>query len=314
MLITELHRHLDVSIRTSTLFRLALDRKLIDSSMTFDAFSKKILITEPMKDLSSVLNTFSIFQRVLHSEAVLEQIAEEATEDCAKDGIDRIEFRFSPSFITELHPTLSWDAVLAAFERGIAKAKKNHVIDVGLIIIASRDYGVEMAERTIDFAISHRDRIIGVDLAGDETRFQNSLFEAPFKRAHQEGLRITVHAGESAGPESVWQAIELLQAERIGHGIHSIEDRQLMDYLKRKKICLEVCPTSNVMTGVARSLEEHPLRDLMRYGVPVCINTDDPGVFGVPFSQEVQLVKQRVWLSEQEITQCFQWAKDSSFI
>lgn len=282
--------------------------------MSFEQFSDKILITKPMRDLTSVLETFSIFQKALHSEAILEQIAEEATEDCAKDGIDRIEFRFSPAFITEFHPSLTWERVLSAFERGISRAKERHTIDVGLIAIISRDYGIDMAERTVDFLLANRNRFIGLDLAGDESQFPNRAFEAPFRRAHEAGVHITVHAGESAGPTSVWEAIDTLHAQRIGHGIHSIEDRHLMDTLKRRKICLEVCPTSNIMTGVARSYEEHPLRDLMRYGVPVCINTDDPGVFGVPLSQEVQIVKQRVWLTEEEIRQCFQWANVSSFI
>lgn len=314
MLITELHRHLDVSIRTSTLHRIAIDQKLVEPSMSLERFSEKILITKPMRDLTAVLETFSIFQKALHSEAVLELIAEEATEDCAQDGIDRIEFRFSPAFITEFHPSLTWEQVLSAFERGITRAKEKYAIEVGLIAIISRDYGIDMAERTVDFLLANRDRFVALDLAGDETRFPNRAFEAPFRRAHEAGIHITVHAGESAGADSVWEAVDRLQAERIGHGIHSVEDRQLMDTLKRRKICLEVCPTSNIMTGVARSYENHPLRDLMRYGVPVCINTDDPGVFGVSLSQEIQIVKQRVWLSDDEIRQCFQWAKDSSFI
>jgi adenosine deaminase len=311
---TELHRHLDVSVRIETLLELAQKRGLEAQSTSVAAFREKIFLRKPLKDLSSVLATFSLFSKVLDRPEILERVAGEVVEDCRNDGTRRVELRFSPSFISDGNG-LSWDEILDGFYRGVELAKKRYPeMKVGLLCIASRDYGVEMVDKTVEFFLKHRDRFVGFDLAGNEVGFPCKDFETSFKKLKKVGAKITVHAGEAVGPENIWEAIEVLGAHRIGHGIASIRDPKLMDVLREKKICLEMCPTSNWLTQAVSSFESHPLPKVLRAGVPVCVNTDDPGVFGVSLSDEIRICREKMGMSEAEVQALFAHAEAASFI
>jgi len=311
---TELHRHLDVSLRASTILHLAQERGLEAQSTRLESFCEKLLLKQPLKDLSAVLHTFSLFQKILDRPEVLEQVAFEVVEDCWNEGTRKLELRFSPGFITEFNG-LSWQELLDALERGIQKALLDYpTIRVGLICIASRDLGPESAEKTVEFYLKNQKRLIGLDLAGNETMYPLETFESTFKKAIQSGANITIHAGEAAGPENVWKAIELLGARRIGHGVRSIQDPLLIEFLKKNQICLEICPTSNWLTHAVSSIEAHPLPALLRAGVPACINTDDPAVFGVTLPHEVQVCSQRMGLTPEEIEKTFDHASNFSFL
>jgi adenosine deaminase len=187
---------------------------------------------------------------------------------------------------------------------------------VGLICIASRDFGVDEVARTVEFYLRHRDRFVGFDLAGNETDFPCRLFEEAFKPLLALGrdARITIHAGEASGPENMWEAIALLGARRIGHGLRCVEDPKLMDYLAAQRICLEMCPTSNWLTRSVDSIASHPLPRVLRAGIPVCINTDDPGIFGVTLGHERELCRTQMGMSEAEIELCNRHAVEASFI
>ncbi|MFN7686012.1 MAG: adenosine deaminase [Oligoflexia bacterium] len=315
----ELHRHLDVSLRLSTLHELAVERGLIGQSTSLDAFAKDIVIRKPMTDLNSVLASFSICQQVLDRFEVLERVAFEACQDVMDEGTTQVELRFSPSFVGQLSK-ISWDEQLDAFEAGIARygktpAAAQNRFKAGLICIISRDFGVDTAQKVVDFFLKNQDRFLGIDLAGPEADFENRLFEAPFKRLRRENpaAHITIHAGESQGPDSIWSAIEDLGAQRIGHGIAAIQDPQLLQVLCERDICLEVCPTSNWLTRVVPSLNEHPLPRLLRAGVPVCINTDDPTLFGNTLASEIRICKEILGLTNQEIATCFDHARRAQF-
>ena len=190
----------------------------------------------------------------------------------------------------------------------------------GLICIASRDFGPEAVGETVDFYLRNRDHFIGFDLAGPEKGFPCRMFEDVFqpirqaKMSHPDQVHVTIHAGEAEGPESVWEAIELLGAERIGHGIHSFEDPELVALLADRQICLEMCPTSNWLTGAVATLAQHPLRRAFELGVPATINTDDPTIFGVTLADEVRLARDVIGLSEEQVAQSFRIAPESSFL
>ena len=311
---TELHRHLDVSIRTETLLELAQERGLEGQSTRLESFRDKIILKKPLTDLRSVLSLFSFFQKVLDRPDVLERVAFEALEDCWNEGTRKIEFRYSPTFVSE-YSKISWDDSLDAFYRGLQRGKHQYPgIQAGLICIASRDYGPERVEETVDHFLKHPDRFIGLDLAGNEDQFPSRLFESSFQRALRHQAKITIHAGEACGPESIWEAIELLGACRIGHGVSSIRDPKLIATLIEKKICLEMCPTSNWLTSAVPSLKQHPLPALLRQGVAVSINTDDPGVFGVTLPQEAEICRKEMGLSPEEIEQCWRSASGASFL
>lgn len=311
---TELHRHLDVSARLSTVHELAIRRGLIPQSTSLESFGEKIFLRKPLQDLAEVLATFSLFQDILDRPETLERIAFEVAEDCWLEGTHRVDLRYSPSFACE-KSGLKWEEALDAFHRGITRAMKKYPdLKAGLICIASRDYGTESVAETAEFFLRHRDRLIGFDLAGNEVGFPCRKFESAVKPLRAAGARITVHAGEATGPENVWEAIELLGARRIGHGIASIRDPQLMERLARDGICLEMCPTSNWLTQAVPSFEAHPLPQVLRAGVPVCINTDDPGVFAVTLKDEITIARTRMGMSDAEIRRCQDHAWQASFL
>ncbi|HLE00284.1 MAG TPA: adenosine deaminase [Bdellovibrionota bacterium] len=311
---TELHRHLDISLRMETLLELAQERGLEAESTSLQEFRKKIVISRPMTDLSSVLARFQIFQQVLDRPEVLERVAFEAMHDCAAEGTTQVELRFSPGFVCELSH-LAWEDALDGFESGMRRALRSlPEIRAGLICIASREYGIEGVERTIEFFLKHRDRFIGFDLAGNEVEFPSRKFEGAFRQLTAADAKITIHAGEAAGPENIWEAIELLGARRIGHGVSAIRDPKLVELLVDRQICVECCPTSNWITGAVRSLENHPLPLLLKAGVPVTINTDDPTVFGVDLPYELDLCRKIMGFSTSDIEKCNVFAARASFL
>lgn len=297
-----------------TLLRLAQERGLEAQSTSLPTFSEKFLLKKPLQDLGSVLAKFTLFQQVLDRPEVLEQVAFEVAEDCYREGTRRAELRFSPGFVCDLSK-LQWEDALLAFENGLARARETYpALETGLICIGSREFGVDSIENTVEFYLKHQSRFIGIDLAGDEAMYPNDRYASQFKNLRSSGAKITIHAGEGSGPESVWAAIELLGAHRIGHGVNAIQDPKLMDYLRDHEICLEQCPTSNWITSCVKDLREHPLPKFLRHGVPVCINTDDPGIFGASLTHEIEVCRKKMGMTDDEIARTFEHAHRSAFL
>jgi aminodeoxyfutalosine deaminase len=162
------------------------------------------------------------------------------------------------------------------------------------IVDTVRNLGVESGLLTIESLLAVRPKSwVGITIGGSEHQFPPAQFAPIYRRAKNAGLRLSVHAGEAAGPESVWDAIRVLGAERIGHGVRSIEDPALAEYLAKHRIPLEVCPTGNICTGVYRSPEDHPLKLLHDAGVPITLSTDDPTFFGVTLTDEYVFAAER---------------------
>ena len=170
--------------------------------------------------------------------------------------------------------------VVEAVIAGVREGCRDFGVEARLIGIMSRTFGEAACEEELDALLAHRDGITALDLAGDELGFPGALFMDHFRRARDAGWRITVHAGEAAGPESIWQAIRELGAERIGHGVKAVQDPKLMDFLAAERIGIESCLTSNIQTSTVSSLAQHPLKTFLDHGVLACINTDDPAVQG----------------------------------
>jgi adenosine deaminase len=310
----ELHRHLDVSLRTETLLALAQERGLEGQSTSLESFREKLILHKPLKDLSQVLAQFSLFQKVLDRPDVLERVAFEVLEDCWLEGTFKAELRYSPHFVGQYSGISPKDS-LAAFHSGIQQGLYQFPgMSAGLICIASRDYGPEHVDQTVEFYLNNKEYFIGLDLAGNEAQYPCRLFESSFKKARNQGANITIHAGEASGPENIWEAIELLGAKRIGHGVTCVSDPKLMEYLRDHKICLEMCPTSNWLTQAVPSFEMHPLPQILRAGIPVSINTDDPGMFGASLPDEIEICRTKMRLSPVEIELCMKHAWNHSFI
>lgn len=180
--------------------------------------------------------------------------------------------------------------------------------------ILSRTYGPETCQQELDALLQHRDGLVALDLAGDEQRFPAGLFKQHFRRSRDAGLHTTIHAGEADGPHSVWAAIRELGAERIGHGIRSIEDPALVEYLVEHQIGLEVCLSSNLHTSTVPSLAAHPARALLEAGILLNLNTDDPGISGIDLPHEFNQAAPQAGLSCKMIRKAQQAGLEMAFL
>lgn len=311
----ELHRHLELTLRPETIKELAPQFGI--HLKTEADFQSRFLILEPMKDLGSVLNKFLDTQKLLGSLEIVERMAFEACEDAyAKEGIRILELRYAPTFI-QLGHDFTFDAIHEAILRGVSRAEKQYPIAVGLLCIFQRILPVADAERVMDFVLEHKDTFDGVDLADNEVGFDSKPFRAVFEKAQKAGLGVTIHAGEAdvpKAPEFVMDAISILGATRIGHGLQIYRDEKVMKTVREKQVVLELCPTSNMLTNAVPSLAEHPFRKLMEYGIRTTINTDDPSIFNTDLVREHELLEKHQNLTIDDFKKCNQTAAEASFI
>jgi adenosine deaminase/aminodeoxyfutalosine deaminase len=170
------------------------------------------------------------------------------------------------------------------------------------IFDATRHFGVEAAARVFEIAARLRERnVVGIGIGGDEKRGPAEWFRELYAKAADRGLRLTAHAGESVGPESIWSALRDLKAERIGHGLTAVQDPALMDYMAERRIPVEICLSSNVRTSCCVSLAEHPLPKYLERGMLVTLNTDDPEMFGATLNGEYELAAETFGLSREQL-------------
>ncbi|MGC2109979.1 MAG: adenosine deaminase [Candidatus Korobacteraceae bacterium] len=200
-------------------------------------------------------------------------------------------------------------------ERGRQRGERDFGLSLYWILDAVRHFGVDEAKRVVDEALrlkSHN--VVGIGIGGDERRAGPEQFRELYEHAASHGLRLTVHAGETVGPESIWGALRELKPDRIGHGLHAIDDPELVRHLADKQIPVEICITSNVMTGCCRAVEDHPVRRLFDAGVPIVLNTDDPDMFRTSLSREYQLAHEVFGFTEAELRQLARNSFRASFL
>ncbi|WLS80928.1 adenosine deaminase [Erwinia pyri] len=298
--LTDIHRHLDGNIRAQTILDLGREFNLTLPATTLELLRPHVQVTQTEPDLVSFLNKLDWGVKVLASLDACRRIAMENVEDAARAGIHYAELRFSPGYMAMTH-NLPVEGVVEAVIDGVRAGCQQHNIDVRLTGIMSRTFGEEACLRELEGFLAHRDGITAIDLAGDELGFPGSQFLSHFTRARDAGFRITVHAGEAAGPESIWQAIRELGAERIGHGVKAVEDPALMDFLAAHQIGVESCLTSNIQTSTVSSLAHHPLATFLEHGILATINTDDPAVQGIELAHEYEVAAPQAGLSAAQI-------------
>jgi adenosine deaminase len=241
------------------------------------------------------------------------RIAHENVEDAYNEGIDYIELRFSPRFMAEPHD-LDMDGVVEAVVTGIYEGAAEFNIGVKLIGIISRTYGVEAGWEELEALLTQRDHLVGLDLAGDEINYPAILFKDHFTKARDAGWEITVHAGEAAGAESIWQAIKNLGASRIGHGVSAIDDPELMDWMLENRIAIETNLTSNLQTMTVPDIAKHPVGEFLERGLLVTLNTDDPGISGIDLPYEYNVAAPAAGLSKDQIHRAQINALEAAFL
>jgi len=309
----ELHRHLEGSLRLPTLIELADQHGCVLPAHTPETLRPFAQVDRPMGSLEEVLAAFGLFQDAFRSLAAVERITEEAVEDAAIDGIRLLELRFSPGFMAQ-PAGLDWDEMMGAVLRGVEKARSNHTIAVGLIAIASRSLGPESAKETVAFALNWREHLVGFDLADAEEAWPARDFAPVLRPLHAVDFPITVHSGENTGPEHIQQSVDLLHAQRIGHGVSVVQDDAILQRCIDEGWVLEMCPTSNLRTRAVSSLPEHPAARLLEMGAKVTLNSDDPGLFDITLSDEYALAEQQMGFDEGLLLQAHKNAVQGSFV
>jgi adenosine deaminase len=310
---TEIHFHLEGAIRTQTIIDIAKENNLKLPSYETSELDKHVKVYDQLRDLQAVLDAFAIFQNSITSPDVVERIAWELFEDSAKQNIKLFEVRFSPDWAFHGHG-LDWDKCLEGLIRAKSRAELEFDMAIGYIAITSRGMGADSCVKTMDWAIRNREHILGVDLADGELLYPMTDFVKPILKAKEAGLKVTVHSGEDTSAAYVIDTINNFKPDRIGHGIHAIEDRKAVDLLIEKNITLEVNPWSNYLTNSVRTIEEHPLKKLFDLGVKVTINSDDPEVLETNLNNEYRIAHEVLGMSMDEIFVCNRNAYEASFI
>jgi adenosine deaminase len=280
-------------------------------------FQNRFMILEPMKDLGSVLNKFLDTQKLLASPEILERITYEICVDAyAKENIKILELRYSPTFIQQGH-SMNFEQIHEAIVAGVTRAEVECPMAVGLICTIQRIFSAKDAEPVVDFAIANKDTFVGMDLADNEDGFDSKPFAPLFLRAKKAGLGVTIHSGEAPNlksPKWVMDAVEVLGATRIGHGVQIYRDEDVMKSIRDRGIVLELCPTSNLLTGAVAHLKFHPLKQLFDFGIKTTINTDDPGIFNTNLNREYRVAREVIGMTQADLEKCAQIAAEASFI
>jgi adenosine deaminase len=279
-----LHEHLDGVLRPQTVIGLARDAGYTDLPQAdAEQLAKWFTQGANQGSLGKYLEGFKHTIAVMQCEEAIERVAYEQAQDLSDDGVVYYETRFAPVFHTT--KGLSHQQIVSAVLKGMARGRQDFGIQSGLIICAMRNMNVslEMAELAVDFRARG---VVGFDLAGEEGGFPPKKHVDAFHYIQRENFNITIHAGEGFGKESIWQAIQYCGAHRIGHGTRLIDDiaisggravklGDLAQYVLDKRIPLEICLISNVHTGAAPSLEQHPFKVLYQEKFRVTLNTDN---------------------------------------
>ena len=329
----ELHRHLEGAVRLDTVLDLAkeydvplphgLNGDMTSSNLlTYEGIKPHIQTLKPFPNLETLLAIFDHTQSTFKKVDALYRIAKEAVYDANEEGIVALELRYAPSFCSMNH-NHNFEDVLSVIESGIKDAVNDIFtlqgkrMAVGILCIGVGAMGHDHMNRTkskayssialqsnintknkitgtVDFFLDNQDRFCGFDMAGAETNV--AAFETQFRRIRDCGGRITCHASEDrveGKPENALCAVEILGAERIGHGIQIVRDEEIMRKIRDSDVMLEVSVTSNYLTNSVDTIASHPCRKLWEFGIPICVNTDDPGIMAIDLNHEWD-----VWTNE----------------
>lgn len=300
----DLHRHLEGSLRLSTLAEIALEHGVDLPSYDIEELRPYVQVTtDEAPDFHSFLEKFNFLARFYSELDCIDRISYEAVADAAQDNVKYLELRFNPVTLA-LSRGFCFEEVVERVIHAVKKAEQDFDVTVRLLTTIRRDYDQDTASRIVDMAVHYADQsIVGLDLAGDEVHYPARPFAELFNKAKEAGLGITIHAGEAAGAESVRTAIELLRADRIGHGVRASEDLAVIDLVRKRGVTLEMCPTSNIQTAAVKAITRHPLRAFYQIGLPVTINTDDPSVSNTTLTDEYMVAVRGIGVTMPEIKQ-----------
>lgn len=295
----ELHLHLDGSLRPETVLEIAKKDGIKLPTQSLDELKNYLKVREDNKDLVEYLKKFDLPLLVMQSAENLKRVTFELLEDLAKENYIYAEIRFAPHF--HMNKGLSLDEIVESIRAGILLAEEKYKIKANLLLCIMRHLSEEKGFEIVELAKKNLgNKVVGIDLAGDEFNYSVMLFKKVFEKAKQLNIPFTIHSGEARGAESIYEALSI-GAMRLGHGIRAYEDEKLLEILKEKKITLECCPISNMNTQVFRDFSIYPLKKYIDNGVKATINTDNRTVSDTNYQKEIEFLDRYTPLTIEEI-------------
>jgi adenosine deaminase len=310
---TDLHVHLDGSLRLETILDLA-DRQHVElPDHDLDGLRKTMNLGKNCGSLVEYLKAFDVTLRVLQTEEALTRAAYELAQDAAKENVRYMEVRYSPMLHTR--KGLSLTRVVEAVLMGLRAAQTDLRIESNVILCGIRNVSPESSLEMAELAVAYKGRgVVGFDLAGAEYDHPAKHHLAAFQLVRDNNINVTIHAGEAYGPESIAQAVHVCGAHRVGHGCRLRENGDLLHYVNDHRIPLECCPSSNVQTGAVRDLATHPLKLYFNLGLRVTVNTDNRLVTDTTVSKELWLCHKEMGMSLHELKQMITSGFKSAFL
>ncbi len=304
----ELHLHIEGTLEPELMFKLA-ERNNIKLPFESVAAVKKAY---NFHNLQSFLDIYYQGTQVLQQEQDFYDLTWAYLQKAASQNVRHAEIFFDPQSHTERG--ISFDIIHGGIYRALQDARSEFGLSSQLILCFLRHLSAEQAMATLSEALPYKDTIVAVGLDSSELGNPPAKFKVVFERARAENFLTVAHAGEEGPPEYIWEALKLLHVSRIDHGVRSIEDSDLLDYLIERQIPLTVCPLSNVKLKVFDSMKQHNLKQLLNLGLCVTVNSDDPSYFGGYIAENYQAVADALKLSQAEIYQLAKNSFQASFI
>ena len=302
----ELHLHLEGSIEPATLLELRQRHGMEDASLD------KVEQLYNYTDFNGFLMAFKDVTGHLRTPDDYELITYRLMERLRSENVLHAEVFISVGVC--LWRKQDFPAIFEGLERGRERGEKDFGISLLWIFDAVRQFGAEKAQAVVDMAAQFRDRtVVAFGIGGDELQGPAELFKEVYARAAGHGLHLTAHAGENAGPESIWGALNL-KAERIGHGLTAVRDPELIEELAERQIPIEVCVTSNLRTGCCAEISQHPVRQYFDNGLMLTLNTDDPAMFRTSLVEEYQLVQETFAFTDEHLRELARNSFEASFL
>ena len=302
----ELHLHLEGTVDPESLAELS---RRHDANPLTVAQATRLY---EYADFNGFLMAFkAVTQRLLTPED-FELITYRMIERLHEEGVVHAEVYVSVGVVHWRHQ--EFEPLFEGMERGRVRGERDFGVSILWIFDAVRQFGVEAAKQVFELAVRHKERnVIGIGIGGDEVRGPAQEFRDLYRYAADNGLRLTAHAGESAGPESIWAALNI-GAERLGHILSAIRDPELIEILAQRQIPVEICLSSNLRTGCLPKLEQHPVRQLFDSGLLVTLNTDDPAMFHTSLSREYELAQDDFGFTDEHVRELARNSLEASFL
>lgn len=308
----ELHCHLDGSLRAKTVIELAAQAKITLTDHQILDMESLLIAPEDCDSLDTYLKRFELPISIMQSAAALERVAYELMEDASKEGVTYIEIRFAPQL--HIRKGLSLEAVINSVVAGIKRAESDFDMKGNVILSYLRNTDPNEFYAVIDAGLSKLKKgVVAVDLCGGERDLFSSRFSDVIGYARRLGYEVTIHAGETGIVENIIEAIELLGAKRIGHGVAMMDHPEVIQKVIEKGVSIECCPTSNVQTKAIQSIEDHPIHMYKTIGVSVSINTDNRTVSNTTMTHELNRMSETFEWTDKDAYDLYKMSVHASF-